>query len=277
MAVRTASVQLQYLQRRNYSVLLEKHKLRDTSYSVAVLKLSNPPVNGLNLELVAGLSSKLSEVNDSESIHGVVIASNIPRVFSAGLELKELYEPDTKKLRALWTNLQDTWLKLYTSPHPVIAAINGHCLAGGTILAASSDYRVGVHGDYKLGVTAAKIGVVAPPWFQKTLVHVVGHRQTELMLTQAKMFTPNEALGAGLLDEVCNDEDIVSYCISSLKPLMETNPASRRLMKLQLREGLINEFLADREEDTEAFLAFILQPSVQKLLGEYIQKLKNNS
>ena len=262
------------LPKRSYSVHLQLCEVEDTSQSVAVLKLSNPPVNGLNLPLVADLSNKLEELNKSESIHGIVIASNIPRVFSAGLELSELYNTNTDRLKQLWTHLQNVWLNIYSSPHPVVAAINGHCLAGGTILAASSDYRIGATGKYKLGVTAAKIGVIAPPWFQQTLVQVIGQRQTELMLTQSNIFSPTDALNIGLLDELYEGNDIVSHCMSSLKPFLETYPPSRRLMKLQLRENLIQKFLSNRDQDTENFLAFILQSSVQEKLGKYIEKLK---
>ncbi len=262
------------LPKRSYSVNLQLRDVEDTNKSVAVLKLANPPVNGLDLPLVIDLSKQLEELNRSDSINGIIIASDIPKIFSAGLELNELYNSNTDRLKQLWTHLQDVWFNLYSSPHPVIAAINGHCLAGGTILAAASDYRIGATGKYKLGVTAAKIGVIAPPWFQKTLVQVIGHRHTELMLTQSKIFSPTDAMNIGLLDELYDGDDIVSYCVSSLKPFLEVYQPSRALMKLQLRDGLIKEFLLNRDQDMDDFLAFVLQTSVQEKLGEHIKNLK---
>ncbi len=261
--------------RHNCSLSVDRHEVQGVSDPVAVIKLDNPPVNALTLPLLTQLSDKLKELNESSSVAGIVLASSLKGVFSAGIELNELYNPDTERLKLLSIALQNTWLGLYSSPHPTMAAINGHCLAGGTLLAAASDYRVGNGGKYKLGVTAARIGVVAPVWFQQTLVRIVGHRNTELMLTQAKLYLPSEALGIGLLDEVYDgNNDLVYHCIECLKPFIATSPASRRLMKQQLRAELVNEFLSCREKDSEDFVAFVSQTSVQKHLGEYIQKLK---
>ena len=260
---------------RNFSLSVNKHEVQGVSDPVAVIKLDNPPVNALTLPLLTQLSEKLKELNESSAVAGIVLASSLNGVFSAGIELNEIYNADTERLKLLSIALQNTWLGLYGSPHPIIAAINGHCLAGGTLLAAASDYRVGSGGKYKLGVTAARIGVVAPVWFQKTLVQIVGHRNAELMLTQAKLYTPSEALDIGLLDEVYNgNDDFIYRCIECLRPFIATSPASRRLMKQQLRAELVNEFLSCREKESEEFVAFVSQASVQNSLGEYIQKLK---
>ena len=255
---------------------LSTAKTEDKKYRVAILRLDNPPINGLDLPLVSDFSKKIAELNSSKSsVNGIVIASTIPRVFSAGIEFKELYNTDSSRLREFWAHLQNIFLQIYSSPHPTVAAINGHCLAGGTLIAASTDYRIGLSGSYKLGVTAARIGVVAPPWFQKTLVQVVGHRIAELMLTQGKTMGPDDALRIGLLDEVYSGgSDLVSYCVSSLRPFMETYPSSRIRMKRQLRGEVISELEASKKEDSDSFVDFVLEPSVQRRLKEYIEQLK---
>lgn len=255
-------------------VQVEKHQVNDTDLTVAVLKLNNPPVNTMSLQMLQETNKVLNELNESHSVNGIVLASNIPRRFTAGLELTELYNATTDSLRSLCEALQDTWIKLYSSPHPVVAAVNGHCLAGGTIFAASADYRIGASGRYKLGVTAARVGLIPPRFFQKTLAQVVGYRQAELMLTQARVFTPDEALEIGLLDEVCDGDDLVSRCVSSFGNFTGINSIARQQIKLQMRKGVIDEYLSIQEEEIDSFVSFVLQESIQKSLGDFIANLK---
>ena len=247
----------------------------ENNHNIAILKLNNPAVNSLNLPLIAEFSQKLENINNSKDINGILIASTLPSTFSAGIELNEFYQTTKERLTEFWSLLQETWLQVYSSPHPIVAAINGHCLAGGTMLAAASDYRIALSGDYKMGVTAARIGVFAPPWFQQTLKQVIGHRNTELMLSQARVFSPHDALKINLVDEVYDgDLDLLSYCITALQPYMEVFAPSRALMKLALRQDLIKQFERQKEEDTKNFVSFVLKPSVQQRLGEFIKELK---
>lgn len=156
-----------------------------------------------------------------------------------------------------------------------MAAINGHCLAGGTIIASSCDHRIAMEGDYRIGVTAAKVGVIAPKWFLKTLICLMGQRQTELALQQGRVFTPEEARKIGLVDEVCTSDLLQTRCAEALQPYLETFHEARSDMKLSLRDDLIKEFLQSRDEDMDKFVNFVLQGSVQDQLRNYIQKLKN--
>ena len=156
-----------------------------------------------------------------------------------------------------------------------MAAINGHCLAGGTIIASSCDHRIAVKGDYSIGVTAAKVGVIAPTWFLKTLTYLMGQRQTELALQQGKVFTPEEARKIGLVDEVCVSDLLQPRCAEALQSYLETFREARAEMKLSLRADLIKEFLQSRDEDMNKFVSFVLQDSVQSQLRNYMKKLKS--
>ncbi|XP_019855939.1 PREDICTED: enoyl-CoA delta isomerase 1, mitochondrial-like [Amphimedon queenslandica] len=245
-------------------------------YNVAVVQLNNPPVNSLSRSLLSDLNVTLKNISSSDHhIHGLVIASNVKNSFSAGLQLEELVNTDRNKLSQYWSLIQDCWHTLFTSQIPTVAAIDGHCLAGGVIIAVATDYRIASNGDFGIGVTAARIGVIAPPLFQDNIKHIIGSRQTELMLLQGKVFTPDEALKIGLIDEVhCSNEDIISYACRSLIPFMETDVRARTNMKLSLRSKIIQKMELEREEHNEAFADFMLSPPVQEKLVSFIKTLK---
>ena len=246
-------------------------------HRVCVVSLNRPPVNSVDESLALDLSRTLSEVDSSGEFSGIILTSSVKGVFSAGLDLKAIHGVPGGQLKSFWNSVQDLWLQLYSTKLPTVAAINGHCLAAGTILAASCDYRMAVQGSYKMGVPAAKIGLVAPRWFMMMLTHLMGQRRTELALQQGTVFEPNEAKKVGLVDEVIGEgEDIVAAAIESLKPFLRVSQKSRAEMKLSLRNGLIADFKSSRERETEHFISFVLEDSVQNALGKYIAQLQKN-
>lgn len=85
--------------------------------------MARPPVNSLNLELLEELKISLIEAQKS-NCRGIVLTSSLPAIFSAGLDIMEMYKPDIKRFTAYWHTLQDTWMTLYGLETPIAAAIN---------------------------------------------------------------------------------------------------------------------------------------------------------
>lgn len=90
---------------------------------VAILSMNRAPVNALNLELVLSLHKSIEDVENNKS-RGLILTSTANSIFSAGLDIMEMYKPDQERLRLFWTALQDTWLALYGSSIPTVALIN---------------------------------------------------------------------------------------------------------------------------------------------------------
>lgn len=106
-----------------------------------------------------------------------------PTVFSSGLDIFEMYKPDPKRARDFWRTLQDCWLKLYGSPFPTAAAINGHAPAGGCLFSISCEYRVMLP-NFTIGLNETKLGIVAPTWFQASMRNTISLRDA------GKLFKP---------------------------------------------------------------------------------------
>lgn len=262
---------------RNSSQFVKVGTLKHDKYSVATVTLDRPPVNSVDVSFARDLAKTLKEIEVSSQVDALILKSNRPTVFSSGLDLNDLFAQPRSHLEIFWRHVQDVWLHLYSSKLPTVAAINGHCLAGGTILAAACDYRLAVGGDYGIGVTAAKIGLVAPPWFLKMLTYVMGQRNTELALQIGCVFTPKEAKAVGLIDQICTKDRLDAECLKALEPFLVVSAESRARMKRTLRADIIDSFLKSRERDTEDFVSFILRDSVQERLGKFIEQLERKS
>lgn len=186
----------------------------------------------------------------------------------------EMYKPDPDKTRVFWTTLQDVWLKLYGSAFPTAAAINGHSPAGGCLLALCCEYRV-MCPKLTIGLNETRLGIVAPVWFQSSMRNVMSVRDTEKALTLGTMFSTDDALKVGLIDEVAADkQDAIKRCEEFLVQFSKVSYDARAITKKNLRGKDLAELENDREGDLQTFLFYVNQPKVQKGLELYLQSLK---
>uniref|UniRef100_A0A2S2R726 Enoyl-CoA delta isomerase 1, mitochondrial n=1 Tax=Sipha flava TaxID=143950 RepID=A0A2S2R726_9HEMI len=176
----------------------------DEKSGIATVTMNKSPVNSLNLEFLDEIKTELNKL-EKDKVKGMMLTSGLQKIFSAGLDITEFYNPNPDRLSKFWSTLQDTWLTLYKTPFPTAAIINGHSPAGGCLFAMSCDYRIMVGPKYTIGLNETKLGIVAPKWFIDTMVAVIGQRKAEISLTTGKMYTTDEALHIGLIDESVPD------------------------------------------------------------------------
>jgi len=240
---------------------------------IALVTMNRKPVNGLNLELFEALSKTLDDLENNKS-RGAILTSECATVFSAGLDLKELYQPDIERFKVFWRTFQDVWFKLYGSSFPTAAAINGHAPAGGCFLAISCEYRV-MCPDYQIGLNETRLGIVAPINLRDSMRNTISNREAEKALTLGTLYSTEEALKIGLIDEIAIDKvKAVERCENFLAQFKNVSPMARAFTKTSLRKKELEELENCREEDFQSFYSNLIEPSVQQRIGEYIQSLK---
>ncbi|CAH1802704.1 unnamed protein product, partial [Owenia fusiformis] len=259
------------VQTRSYSAASGYLKVT-TENDIATIAMDKKPVNSLNLEFLTELSLTLEKL-ENEKCKGLILTSALPKIFSAGLDILEMYQPKEERLRQFWSTLQDVWLRLYGSPLVTIAAISGHSPAGGCLLSLSCDYRI-MADNYTIGLNETKLGIVAPFWFVDTMHNVVGHRQTEMALQLGTMFSSQEALSIGLVDRVVGEGETVDAAKKEMSQWVKIPGYARQLSKMQLRKPTIDKLVARKEDDINYFATFITKDGVQKAMGMYLESLK---
>lgn len=239
---------------------------------IAIVSMQRPPVNSLNVELLSELKQTFVDLEKNKS-RGAILTS-ASRTFSAGLDILEMYKPNPDRLKNFWTTLQDAWTGLYGSTFPTVAVINGPAPAGGCLLAMSCEYRVMVPKSI-IGLNETQLGIVAPSWFAETMINTIGKRQTELALTSGRLFSTEEALQVGLIDEIVQTkEEGLEKAFGFLSKFARISPLARNMSKQLIRGDTLKRLQKNREGDLNAFLAVVQQEQVQKGLGMYIEALK---
>ncbi|KAL7741641.1 hypothetical protein ACLKA6_019408 [Drosophila palustris] len=239
---------------------------------IATLTLNRPPINALNLEFLRDVQQSIQEIEHNKS-RGLMLTSGNARIFSAGLDINEMYKPDKERARMLWLTLQDVWASLYGSKLPTAAAINGHAPAGGCLLATCCEYRVMLP-KFSIGLNEPMLGIVQPIFCMFNFLNVLPRRLAERSLNQGKIFNTEEALRIGLVDDVANSkEEALAKCVEFIGSFDKVNPVARSQSKLQFRAANLQQFEKQRGKDLETFVSFINNPKMQEELGIYLKNL----
>lgn len=245
----------------------------DSQTGIGVMKLSKPPVNSLNLEYLTEFNIAIEKLENDKSCRGVIITSALPKIFSAGLDILEMYQPNTDRLRQFWTQVQQLWINLYGSQVATVAAINGHAPAGGCLVSLSCDYRI-MAPNYTIGLNETQLGIVAPFWFSDTITNTIGFRKAERALQLGYMFTTDEAKACGLIDKIVPPDQIMAVAHEEMKKMFAVPDFARQITKNQCRKQFIDKLHAKRDADTDNFVNFITKDSIQKAMGKYLESLK---
>jgi 3-hydroxyacyl-CoA dehydrogenase len=182
---------------------------------IALIRLDNPPVNALKHEVRAGLIEALTRVQ-ADDLKAVVLLGG-GRAFSAGADISEFGAPPRAP------GLHQVLATIETMPKPVIAAIHGVALGGGLELALACHYRLATP-DARLGLPEIKLGILPGAGGTQRLPRLVGpNRALEAIVTGDPMLS-DEALRAGLIDEIASGDLVTAAVGFARKILTEGRP-----------------------------------------------------
>jgi enoyl-CoA hydratase/carnithine racemase len=198
---------------------------------IRVIKLARPPVNALNGELVRRLAEAIGAAKGDAAI----VITGQPGIFSGGLDVPGMLALDREAIAALFVDLWRLQRALATCPVPIVFSITGHCPAGGTVLAIHGDYRVMARGDFRIGLNEVQVGLFPGGVIHGAFKRLVGGHSAQL-LTRGALIDPATALRLGLVDELCDAEQVPAralevareICALPREPMLRTRALVRR-------------------------------------------------
>ncbi|NUO77310.1 MAG: enoyl-CoA hydratase/isomerase family protein [Lysobacter sp.] len=243
-----------------------------THGEIVELQLARAPVNALNPSLCMDLRDALGRAI-ADGAQGVVLSGG-PKVFSAGLDVPHLLSlgEDRHALMAAWQAFFDTALALAASPIPVVAALAGHAPAGGCVLALCCDYRVMASGPFRIGLNETQVGLVAPEGIQRLMRRVVGAYRAERLLVAGEMLDADQALQAGLVDELTEIDNVATRARVWLEQLLAL-PRQAVLQTRAIARADIIEALQPEHIRLQHFIEAWYQPSTQGALQALVARL----
>jgi enoyl-CoA hydratase len=188
-----------------------------TQDGVTVLTLARPPANALDPDFMEAILGGINEFDASEARALIVTGEN--NVFSAGADLFRVLEGERDSIAAGIDTMSRLFARLFTLPKPTVAAVNGHAIAGGSVLTCACDYRIAASGDHRLGFTELAVGVPFPAWALEILRFGAGWKNVRDLALMARTLSVDEALAKGIVDEVVPPEELMDRAMRSAQRL----------------------------------------------------------
>ena len=226
----------------------------DYEDKVAIVKLSRGVTNALDLELVNQLGALLEQIEHDSSVSALVLGSGNVKFFSIGFDIPHLFELPRQAFETFYAAFNRVCQSLYTLPKPTVAAITGHAIAGGCILALCCDYRFIAEGKKLMGLNEIKLGVPVPYLADCMLRNIVGTRYARDMLDSGEFYAPADSLRMGLVDQVLPAGDVMARAVEKAGLLGALPPEAFALIKRNRVEQVEQRVLARREEKERLFV-----------------------
>lgn len=211
---------------------LVKYNLND---GVATLTLNNGKVNAFSHEMIADFNTALDQ---AERDMAVVVITGRLGMLSGGYDLKVMQQ-SMESAMALVEKGSRLTHRLLSFPLPIIVACSGHAIAKGAFMLLAADYRIGLTGDFKVGLNEVAIGMtmhnagitlaegrLSPVYFNRSVIN-------------AEMYTTTTAVQAGFLDVTVDETDFQATVDATAKAFKQLNMKAHMQTKLKARAGLL--------------------------------------
>jgi enoyl-CoA hydratase len=213
--------------------------------TVAALRFDDGKANALSELAIDGLNAALDR---AEKDAGAVLLMGRPGRFSAGFDLSTMKAgPDA--VRTLVSAGAELLLRLYEAPLPIVMACSGHALAMGAVLLLGSDFRIGVAGDFKIGLNEVSIRMTLPLFAVEIARDRLSRRYFQRSVVQAEIYGPEGAVDAGYLDRIVPAERLAEEAMAEAERLAglprrafsETKQRVRGASAERIRRSLVEE------------------------------------
>ena len=225
---------------------------REIHGDVAVLRLAHGKASALDLEFLGALESAFRAEQDSKE--RALVLTGTGSIFSAGVDLKRIVEGRRAYIEAFLPALERAFAQLFFLEKPVVAAINGHAIAGGAVLALCCDHRLLARGKGLVGTPELKVGVPFPYLALEIVRAAVGPLVAAELVLEGRTYNGEESLERGLAHELLGPEALLSRALDSAAKLAATPPNSYALTKRFLRLPARVAWEHERERNAAAIL-----------------------
>lgn len=242
---------------------------RELHEGVLTLRMEHGKANAMDLELCDELRLELESAAESADVAAVVLTGT-GSIFSAGVDLPRMISAGGDYVQRFVESLDAAFRSLFLLPQPAVAAINGHAIAGGAILAFACDHRLMTGG--RIGAPELLVGVPFPPLALEIVRFAVPPQHLQSMVYFGRTIEAEAARGMGIVDDIVPAADLMARATEAARTLAAIAPESFRITKRQLREPYLRDAAHVAIASTEEIDALWGAPATHDRIREYLAK-----
>jgi enoyl-CoA hydratase len=244
-------------------------KREQASNRVTVVQFDHGRVSALDLEFLLALRAELADLAGGDS---ALVLTGTGSAFSAGVDLFQILDGGADYVAQFIPALVGVFDDLFGYQRPVVAAVNGHAIAGGCVLVACADHRLMAEGRGRIGVPEQLVGVAFPAIALAAVRYATGDVGVADLVNSGGTHLPDEALRRGLVDEVVPAAELLDRAIAKAEQLAAIPNGTFVHTKRSLRDRYWTEVeTTGRQRDAE-MLEVWKSPATMAAISDYVQK-----
>lgn len=239
--------------------------LEERRDQVAILTLNRPEVmNSFNFAMLRGLRDKVEALRFDPEIRVVIVTGAGDKAFCAGADLKERATLSDVQVKEFIFTIRNLFTAIEELPKPVIAAVNGVALGGGTELALACDLRMASE-TAAMGLTETRLAIIPGAGGTQRLPRLVGRGKAKELIFTGRRVGAEEALRIGLVNTVTAPEKLMEECLAMAAMICETGPIAIQQAKYAINYGLETDLHTGLAIESNAY--WITIPTQDRLEG----------
>ncbi|MGZ7079103.1 MAG: enoyl-CoA hydratase/isomerase family protein [Thermoanaerobaculia bacterium] len=242
---------------------------RETTDGILTIRLAHKKANALDLELCDAVRGAIEDAAADDAVCAIVLTGT-GSIFSAGVDLPRMLDGGADYVQPFVESLDAVLRALFLFPKPAIAAVNGHAIAGGAILAFACDYRLMIGG--RIGVPELLVGVPFPPLALEIVRFAIPRQHIQSMLYLGRTIEVAEAHAMRIVDEVVSGEALSARAQSMAAQIAAVAPEAFRITKRQLREPFLRDAARVAAASADEIDAIWAAPATHERIRAYLAK-----
>jgi enoyl-CoA hydratase len=238
--------------------------------ALVTARFDKPRGNAIDEPFTRELVDVAGQLGADEGVRGVLLASAHPKLFSPGLDLVTLLDYDRPSMERFMRLFSEAVGALYSLRKPVVAAVGGHAVAGGCILALTADYRVLKRGGVQIGLNEVKVGVPLPWSIAALLRASVPPTALAQVALLGRNFADDDALAVGLADQLADADGFEDFCRARLEEFADKDAVAVAITKGYLREAALREMRAREAGEMPAWIDRWFSESTRERIGQIV-------
>lgn len=241
-----------------------------TNAGIAVLTMTHGKANTLDTEFCEALAARFTELGKSDA--KAVVVTGHGKMFSAGVNLIKLSEGGADYVRQFLPALHKLYDAAFFLPKPMIAAVNGHAIAGGAVLAACADRRIMARDVGRIGVTELQVGVPFPSMAFEAVRFAVPPRYLPEFMLGAGTYDSAAALQKGWVDEVVEPDGLLARALEVAQSYAALSPPAFAQTKKQIRQAVSERLALSGQATDKAVTEIWAAPATLAFIRAYVAK-----
>jgi len=239
---------------------------------IATLTFNRPQtLNALNSNLLKEMSHAVDQVAADEDIRVLVLTGAGEKAFVAGADINELAAFNALQAKRFSESGHVLLNRLQTLPIPVIAAVNGFALGGGSEIALACDF-IYASENAMFGQPEINLGIIPGFGGTQRLPRAVGKNMAKEMIFTGKMITADEAYAIGLVNKICPQQQLREEVIKIAQTIVAKGKVSLRAAKQAINSGMDVDLTTGCSIETDAFALCMDSPDAKEGTTAFLEK-----